>query len=385
MGFFVLFFGIYLAMNSYLLGKAWFAFPGLGRFRLIIAGFVLLMLAGPLLVNYLERRQLFRLAEGFGYVVYIWLAVMLWFTVLMMAADAWNLLVWGVGYTWPAARLAVVPAWTQFCAVGVIVAAATIAGLYEAQEIRLEEVRVHVRALPGGRDELRIVQLADLHLGEHVGQHRLDKIVALVREARPDILVSTGDLLDSPLEQAAPLAPSMAQLQAPLGKFAVFGNHEFYHGSEVSEAFHRLCGLDLLRQRSVAIGKELLIAGVDDAGEHAFDGPSFSDEDKVLPPASRGTSDVPGPVVVLLKHKPLIREKSLGRFDLQLSGHTHGGQIFPFNLVIQAVFGRYRGLYDLGQGSKLYVSKGAGTWGPPLRLFAQPEVTVIILTTKECP
>ena len=85
---------------------------------------------------------------------------------------------------------------------------------------------------------------------------------------------------------------------------------------------------------------------------------------------------------MLLKHKPLIRQQSLGRFDLQLSGHTHGGQISPFNLITKAIFGRYRGLYDLGQGSKLYVCKGAGTWGPPIRLFAQPEVTVIILTTK---
>jgi predicted MPP superfamily phosphohydrolase len=364
------------------LGKVWFAFPGLGRFRLIIAGFVLLMLAGPLLVNYLERGRFYRLAEGFGYVVYIWLAVMLWFTVLMMAADVWNLLTWTVGYAWPAARLAAVPAWTQFCAVGAIVVVAMVAGLYEAQDIRLEEVRVHVRALPGGRDELRVVQLADLHLGEHVGQHRLDKIAALVREARPDILVSTGDLLDSPLEQAAPLAPSLAQLHASLGKFAIFGNHEFYHGSEASEEFHKLCGFDVLRQRSVAIGKELLIAGVDDAGEHPFDGPSFSDEEKVLPPASAETPDAPRPVVVLLKHKPIIRQRSLGRFDLQLSGHTHGGQIFPFSLITKTVFGRYRGMYDLGQGSKLYVSKGAGTWGPPLRLFAQPEVTVIILTTK---
>jgi predicted MPP superfamily phosphohydrolase len=382
MGFFILFYGIYLAMNSYLLGKVWFAFPALGRFRLVIAGFLLVMLIGPVLVNYLERWGWYRLAEDLGFVVFTWLAVMLWFTVLMAAADTWNLLAWGGGYAWPAARSAMIPIWGQLCAVGLLVVAATAAGLYEAQDVRLEEVRVHVRALPGGRDELRVVQLTDLHLGEHVGQYRLDKIAALVQEARPDILVSTGDLLDSPLEHAKPLAASLAALQAPLGKFAVFGNHEFYHGSKVSEAFHKLCGFDLLRQRSVAIGKELLIAGVDDAGPHPFDGPDFSDEDKVLPPASPGISDAPRPVVVLLKHKPLIRQQSLGRFDLQLSGHTHGGQISPFNLITKAIFGRYRGLYDLGQGSKLYVCKGAGTWGPPIRLFAQPEVTVIILTTK---
>ena len=382
MGFFVFFYATYLAMNVYLLGKVWFAFPALGRFRMVIAGFVLLMLAGPVLVNYLERWRAFRLAEDFGFVVYVWLAVMLWFTVLMMAADAWNLLAWCGGFAWPAAQSAMVPGWGQLCAIGVLVAAATAAGLYEAQDIRLQEVRVHVRALPGGRDELRIVQLTDLHLGVHVGQYRLDKIVALTREARPDMIVSTGDLLDAPLDHAAPLAASLAALQAPLGKFAIFGNHEFYHGSEASEAFHTLCGFNVLRQRSVAIGKELLIAGVDDKAGLHFDGPVFSDEDKVLPPASARTPDAPGPVVVLLKHQPRIDEESLGRFDLQLSGHTHGGQIFPFSLITRAVYGRYRGLYDLGQGSKLYVCKGAGTWGPPIRFFAQPEVAVIILTTK---
>jgi predicted MPP superfamily phosphohydrolase len=171
-------------------------------------------------------------------------------------------------------------------------------------------------------------------------------------------------------------------MQAPLGKFAIFGNHEFYQGSEASEAFHKLCGFDLLRQRNVAIGKELLIVGVDDTAGFHFHGPVFSDEDKVLPPLKPGAPDESRPVVLFLKHQPRVLDTSLGRFDLQLSGHTHGGQIFPFNLIIREIYGRYRGLYDLGQGSKLYVCKGAGTWGPPIRLFAQPEVALIVLTTK---
>ena len=131
------------------------------------------------------------------------------------------------------------------------------------------------------------------------------------------------------------------------------------------------------------IGKDspLLLVGVDDTAGRNFDGPAYYDEDKVLP----SRDPAPGAkrqTVIFLKHQPRILLESLGRFDLQISGHTHGGQIFPFLLVTKFVYGYYRGLYDLGQGSRLYVCKGAGTWGPPIRLFAQPEVTLIILTTE---
>ena len=204
MGFLFFFLGAYTAMNAYLVGKVWVAFSALGRWRFLVAAFVLLMVAGPFIVQATERWRWFRLSEAFATVVFIWMALALWFGVLMAAGDAWNLLAWLSHFVVPATAAAIAPARVQLCIVAPILALALAAGLRKAQDIRLVEVRIPVPSLPDGRRELRIVQLADLHLGLHVRMDRLEKIVVLVREARPDLLVSTGDLLDAPLEQAAP-------------------------------------------------------------------------------------------------------------------------------------------------------------------------------------
>jgi hypothetical protein len=293
----------------------------------------------------------------------------------MLLADAWNLLTWSIGALAAPVRSAMLPGKATLAVIGAILVIATGTGLWEAQNIRLRHVTLHVPSLPGGRQELRIVQLADLHLGVHVGPFRLDRIVQRVQEARPDLLVSTGDLIDSPLSHAMPMAATLATLQAPMGKFAIFGNHEFYVGVDPSLEFHRLAGFEVLRQKAVLFGTELMLVGVDDSGTH-FDHQGMSDENAVLPPREHR------PVTLLLKHQPVVRPESLGRFDLQLSGHTHGGQVFPFGLLTARIYPLGFGWHDLGEGSKLYVSNGAGTWGPPIRLFAPPEVTLITLTTR---
>jgi predicted MPP superfamily phosphohydrolase len=132
----------------------------------------------------------------------------------------------------------------------------------------------------------------------------------------------------------------------------------------------------VLRQEIVAIGPELLLVGIDDTAGSYIDGPSLSNEDAVLPTAQ------PRPVTLLLKHQPRVRPGSLGRFDLQISGHTHGGQLFPFWILTSSVYQYWRGFHELDKGSSLSVSNGGGTWGPPIRLLAPPDVTVITLTTK---
>ncbi len=185
------------------------------------------------------------------------------------------------------------------------------------------------------------------------------------------------------------LAGMLADVQAPLGKFAVLGNHEFYAGLSQSLAFHAAAGFTMLRQEHVAVTPQLILAGVDDpAGTH-LSGSQEPDESNALPALERRSATQaaaaadPRPFVILLKHRPDVHPSSLGRFDLQLSGHTHGGQIFPFHIVHRLIYKYHPGLTDLGGGSKLYLSRGAGTWGPPMRLFAPPEVTIIKLLPQE--
>jgi len=257
---------------------------------------------------------------------------------------------------------------------GVVIVVAGAWGLYEAAAIRVVEVTLVTDRLPPGSDPIRIVQVSDVHLGLIIGERRLNKILALVREARPDVFVSTGDLVDASPDSIDVLAPLLAAVEAPLGKFAVLGNHEFYHGLEHSLSFHRRAGLELLRGRAVSVDGRLTVAGVDDPAGRRTGTPLFLDEAEALPP--RESADG---FVVLLKHQPVVQAESLGRFDLQLSGHIHGGQVFPFGLIVRLVYPYATGLHRLGQGSRLYINPGTGTWGPPMRVLAPPEVTVITL------
>lgn len=115
----------------------------------------------------------------------------------------------------------------------------------------------------------------------------------------------------------------------------------------------------------------LVLAGVDGEASHRFEGPRGASFAKMLPGLD------PDRLVILLRHRPLIEPGVLGRFDLQLSGHTHGGQIFPFSLIVARAYPFLRGEHDLGRGSRLYVSRGTGTWGPPMRFLSPPEITLV--------
>jgi len=188
----------------------------------------------------------------------------------------------------------------------------------------------------------------------------------------PDILVSTGDLVDQSVCAVAGLVGPLLAIEAPKGKFAVTGNHEFYAGLEQALRFTRQAGFVVLRGEVAAAGGITLV-GVDDSEAGRFEGKPPADERRIL---SKAAGDG---YVILLKHRPTIAEDAIGLFDLQLSGHTHKGQIFPFSLLTRLVYVVDAGWLDLGKGSHLYVSRGTGLWGPPIRLLAPPEITVIDL------
>lgn len=371
--FFLVFFLLYGAMNSYLLWKVWTAFPGLGHLRLGIAAFLLLMVLAPLAVHQLDRAGHAGAARVCGAVGYTWLAVIFWFVALALAADAWCLLVRLACAAGAPLRVLLPSPQATIAAIGVLVVLALAWGLVEAQSIYLHRITLTVPGLPRGLEGVTIAQISDLHLGASTGRGRLDKTLRLIEQAHPDVLVATGDLPDSQLANIRPLAEAMRGVSAPLGKFAVLGNHEFYIGVGNAVPFLELAGFRVLRREAVTVGAGLRIAGVDDPAGRYAGGPDLTDEQAVLPAEKTAPT-------ILLKHHPIVRESSLGRFDLQLSGHTHGGQFLPWHAVTRLVYRHYRGWYDLPGGSVLYATTGAGTWGPPVRLLARPEVALFTLT-----
>lgn len=376
--FFIAIVFVYGALNSYIFWKVRLA-VAMGPWQWLLAGFLAVMVLGPMATLLIERWGWIRSAGMFGVVLFCWLAVAFWFFCMGATLDVWNLVARAVGHVWPSAAAAAVPAKIHLAATLAAVLLAVGLSLREAQDIRLTELSVPAPQLPAGSKPIRIVQISDLHLGGGTGTRRLEKIVELVRQARPDILVATGDLIDADLEALHPYAATLRSLTAPMGKFAIPGNHEYYVGIEDSRKFHEAAGFQWLRRQAVDVGEHLRIVGCDDPHSLQFGSRETRNETPLL------TGDRASVFTLNLKHQPLITPTALGKFDLQLSGHTHGGQIFPFNFVIHARYPYDRGLFDLEGGSKLFVNRGAGTWGPPMRLLSPPEVVVITLQPPRGP
>ncbi|GAB1508164.1 metallophosphoesterase [Actinophytocola sp. KF-1] len=220
----------------------------------------------------------------------------------------------------------------------------------------------------------RIAVVSDIHLGPLSGRAHTERIVSMINETSPDMVAIVGDLADGTVAALGPAAEPLADLVSREGTFFVTGNHEYFEEPfEWLRELERL-GLHLLRNENTVIrrgGAAFDLAGVNDlSGRMADDGPDF---DKAL--AGRD----PSRPTVLLAHQPVqVSEAAKRGVDLQLSGHTHGGQLWPFHYIVGMQQGAVAGLSTV-DGTQLYVTRGAGFWGPPIRVGAPPDITVLSL------
>jgi hypothetical protein len=254
---------------------------------------------------------------------------------------------------------------------------AGIAGVRSAiRRPSVVRVEVELARWPSELDGFRIVQLSDLHIGPTLDRRFAGWLVGRVNELAPDLIVITGDLVDGPVAKLADEVAPLASLRARHGVFFVTGNHEYYSGVDAWLDEVRRLGIRVLRNERVRLGAGAAsfdLAGVDDYRAYLF-GRGHGED---VPRALEGRD--PQHPIVLLAHDPsTFRAASKLGIDLQLSGHTHGGQIWPFvyfvRLFVPYVAGWYR-----ENGAQLYVSRGTGFWGPPLRLFAPAEISEIVL------
>jgi predicted MPP superfamily phosphohydrolase len=327
----------------------------------------LLMIAAPLLSRLLERSGADLPARIAAWLGYLWLGFLFIAFSLFVLRSLGNVLLLLCNRLVPA--LALPPLNAPVSAGAVLLLTLLLGGyaLYEATALRIETVQIRSAALPAALSPLRIVQISDLHLGLIHRQGMLRSVVEKIRALQPDLLVATGDMVDARLDHLEELLPLTNSLAPPLGKYAVTGNHEVYAGMQGALHFHRQSGFTLLRNQRAEVRPGLSIVGVDDPATG-----KAQPEEELLPATKEGFT-------LLLKHRPLVNGKTTGRFDLQLSGHAHRGQIFPFNLLTGLRYPQQDGLYALAPGTWLYASRGTGTWGPPMRLFAPPEITLFII------
>ncbi|WBB73742.1 metallophosphoesterase [Micromonospora sp. WMMD1128] len=241
---------------------------------------------------------------------------------------------------------------------------------------RLDRVRIPLAKLPRSMDGLRIATVSDIHLGPLRGRAHTERIVAMINRLDADLVAVVGDLVDGTVAELGEAAAPLRDLRSRYGSFFVTGNHEYYSGVEEWVREVDRLGLRVLqneRQEIRARGGVLDLAGVNDVTAAGTGLAAPADYAAAL-----GDRD-PSRPVVLLAHQPVAaHEAATFGVDLQLSGHTHGGQMVPFNLAVKLQQPVVSGLGEV-DGTKVYVTNGAGFWGPPVRVGAPPQVTLVEL------
>jgi predicted MPP superfamily phosphohydrolase len=267
-------------------------------------------------------------------------------------------------------------------ATGALVTATFVAigygSLIEAANPRIVHSTIALPELPDGFDGLRVALITDLHVGPARGAGFVQGVVDQVNEAQPDLIVLGGDLADGTIEFVGDDLAPLSELHAPLGVYGVSGNHEYYSDDASSWLDHwESLGVQTLRNEHVFVarnGDEIAVAGV-----HDYTAPAPDAAD--LPQAVDGLS--PETFVLLAAHQPMhvLEAQDLG-VDLQLSGHTHGGQMWPLGYIVSAANPTVTGWDHFGD-TAIYTSQGAGAWGPPVRIATPPEISVLELVTEK--
>lgn len=259
-----------------------------------------------------------------------------------------------------------------------VATAVTSYGVYEARKKPgIVRITVPIARLPAEFDGFRIVQITDVHAGLTVGREWIESVVEEVRKLSPDLIAFTGDMADGMVAHLREVVAPFAGLQAPQGKFFITGNHEYYSEPEAWVAHMREIGYDVLMNEHRIIqrnGASIVLAGVTDFSGGQYLPSHKSDPTKSLAGAPTDTARI------FLAHQPKTLRQTEGLdFDLMISGHTHGGQFFPWNLATTLDQPFVKGLHQ-HEGRWVYVSKGTGYWGPPVRVGARSEITMITLT-----
>jgi predicted MPP superfamily phosphohydrolase len=255
-----------------------------------------------------------------------------------------------------------------------ITGAMTGYGLYSAlRKPDVVEITIPIRNLPGEFDGFRIVQITDIHVGPTIKRSFVQSVVDKVNALKPDLVALTGDLVDGSVRQLRGDVTPLSELSAPHGRYFITGNHEYYSGVKqwIDEAAR--LGFDVLLNEHRVIERgdsKLLLAGVTDYSGGQFGKDHVSDPAKALDGAPNG------PAKILLAHQPKsIFAAARAGFDFVISGHTHGGQYFPYHFLAALVQPYVSGLHKHGD-TQIYVSRGTGFWGPQIRIGAKSEITV---------
>jgi uncharacterized protein len=277
----------------------------------------------------------------------------------------------------PAGHVQLLKTASAMLVVGLTVFATVVGYANARRRARVKHVEIPLRNLPAGLNGFKIAQISDLHVGRTIKRGYVDAIVEAVNALDADLIAVTGDLVDGSVRDLASHTAPLARLTARHGAFFVTGNHEYYSGEPAWTAELKRLGLRVLQNEHVVLqhqGVPLVIGGVTDFSSHYFDAAQQSD-----PAAAVAGAPSNAGAKILLAHQPRSAAAAAGAgFDLQLSGHTHGGQFWPWTLFVRFQQPFTAGLHRLNN-LWVYTSRGTGYWGPPNRFGVPSEITLLRL------
>ena len=369
---------IYSSMNFYVIWREWQATWGMGAIRYLILTIFLIMVLSYPIGLFLERACHCAAAEILVRIGAFYLALMIYLFLLVLVVDIIRL---GNHFLhfFPASISEDPQRAARFAFWGVlgIAALVVIGGHINALHPRIRTFNLKIDRPAGDLKSLNIVMASDLHLGTINRDSRLEKIVKRINELAPDLVLLPGDTVDVdiPEKEESKMASTLQKMHAPYGVFAVTGNHEYYGGVEKNIKYLSQGNVTVLQDRMVQVDNAFFIIGRKD-----LTALRFGEERKSLREILENVdSRLP---LILLDHQPFhLEEAEQCGIDLQLSGHTHAGQLFPLNLINKRIYEQYWGYWKKGN-TQYYISCGVGTWGPPVRTGSIPEIIQIKLTFK---
>lgn len=377
---FVIFFSIvlliYSLINYYIYNRGMQALPVGSGLKNWYPWIFLFLSASYVIGRFMERAWISPVSSFFTFVGSFWLAFMIYLLMAVIVIDLVRLVLYFLPQPAFLTSNIVQVKKIMFFSVTGFIGIVVIAGHINALTPRVKRLDIHIAKKAGQMKTLHIAAASDIHMGTLVGPRRTAKLVRMLNECNADVILLAGDIVD---EDLAPvihndLGRSLVKLKAPMGVFAITGNHEYIGGAEAAVNYLQDHGIRMLRDTSIKINESFYLAGRNDRDSKRFSATERKSIDSVL-------KDVDFTLpVFMMDHQPFnLQQVADAGVDFQLSGHTHHGQLWPLSYITKAMFEVSWGYKQKGN-SHFYVSSGYGGWGPPVRTGNRPEILDIYIT-----
>ena len=371
---------VYGSINYYIFIRGWQAIPKIPLIRIIYSVLFLLIVASYIAGRIAERFKICAASEALIWIGSFWLAIMIYLFLTILIIDLarvlnriFNFLPAFITYNYGKTKL--------IAAGGTLIISliVTLIGFLNACSPAIKKLDLIIPKKTNGFTSLHIAMASDIHLGTIISNSRLEKLVDMINELNPDIVLLAGDIVDEDLAPVIKnnLGETLLKLKSQYGTYAITGNHEYIGGAEAAIKYLEDHNIHVLKDKVIKIGGKFYIVGRDDKSSNRYGGSKRKSLTEILKDTDRTLP------IILMDHQPFsLNEAVENNVDIQLSGHTHHGQLWPFNFITSKIYEVSTG-YKKITGTHFYVSSGYGTWGPPVRTSSRPEIVSIFLRFKD--